>query len=138
MKMIDSSFSRSSGRRCPEGADEGEPSPGASRHPLPLGGRGRRHALYALVAVAALARLLLQVAALPPYAGLDEVWHVARLAFVRQEGRNPSVREKSTPRYLASSIAGDPAFPADFGHIGERWPEVVRTRNVLVDHAVDV
>ena len=94
--------------------------------------------LYTLVGVAALARLLLQVAALPPYAGLDEVWHVARLAFVRQEGRNPSVRENSTPRYLASSIAGDPAFPADFGHIGERWPEVVRTRNVLVDHAVDV
>src|SRR5437667_11892926 len=130
MKMIDSSFSRSSGRRCPEGADEGEPSPGASRHPLPLGGRGRRHALYALVALAALARLTMQVAALPPYAGLDEVWHVSRLAFVHAEGRNPNIRENSVPRYLASATAGDPAFPADFGHIGARWPEVVRARPV--------
>src|SRR2546423_14201927 len=88
----------------------------------------KRVLLYTLLTVAALARLIMQVAALPPYAGLDEVWHVARLAFVREEGRNPSVRENSTPRYLASSIANDPAFPADFGHIGERWPEVARAR----------
>src|SRR5688500_17205022 len=79
--------------------------------------------LYALVAVAALARLTLQVAALPPYAGLDEVWHVARLVFVLQEGRNPDIREHSVAQYLASSTAGDPAYPADFGHIGARWPE---------------
>src|SRR5437016_14012116 len=71
---------------------------------------GGRVLLYLLVAVAALARLTLHVAALPPYAGLDEVWHVARLAFVLQEGRNPDIRENSVPRYLASSIAGDPAF----------------------------
>src|SRR5947207_1526623 len=100
--------------------------------------KNKRVLFYALLTVAALARLTMQVAALPPYAGLDEVWHVSRLAFVRAEGRNPSVRENSTPRYLASSIANDPAFPADFGHIGERWPEVLRWRNVLVDHAVDV
>src|SRR5437764_1263101 len=98
----------------------------------------RRVLLYALVALAALARLTLQVAALPPYAGLDEVWHVARLAFVHAEGRNPDIRENSVPRYLASATAGDPAFPADFGHIGARWPEVVRARDVLVDHAVEV
>src|SRR5438874_13836070 len=114
--------------------------------PLPRSGRGWREApgegprilLYALLTVAALSRLTMQVAALPPYAGLDEVWHLSRLAFVREEGRNPSVRENSTPRYLASSIANDPAFPADFGHIGERWPDVVRSRNVLVDHGIDV
>jgi type IV secretory pathway VirB2 component (pilin) len=94
--------------------------------------------LYVLVGVAAAARLLLQVAALPPYAGLDEVWHVSRLAFVHAEGRNPNIRENSVPRSIASATAGDPAFPADFGHIGARWPEVVRARNVLVDHAVEV
>ena len=64
---------------------------------------GGRVLLYLLVAVAALARLTLHVAALPPYAGLDEVWHVARLSFVLQEGRNPDIRENSVPRYLASS-----------------------------------
>jgi hypothetical protein len=100
--------------------------------------KNERVSLYALVGLAALARLLLQVAALPPYAGLDEVWHVSRLAFVRAEGRNPDKVENSVPRYVASSIANDPAFPADFGHIAERWPEVVRTRAVLVDHAVEV
>src|SRR5947209_7904859 len=94
--------------------------------------------LYALVGVVAVVRLALQVAALPPYAGLDEVWHVARLAFVQQEGRNPNIRENSVPRYLASATAGDPAFPADFGHVGARWPEVVRRRAaVVLDHAVD-
>src|SRR5919206_568896 len=98
----------------------------------------RRIVLYALVGLAAGARLLLQVAALPPYAGLDEVWHVSRLAFVHAEGRNPDIRENSVPRYIASATAGDPAFPADFGHIGERWPKVVRARDVLVDHAAEV
>jgi hypothetical protein len=98
----------------------------------------RRVVLYVLVSVAAAARLLLQVAALPPYAGLDEVWHVSRLAFVHAEGRNPNIRENSVPRYIASATANDPAFPADFGHIGARWPEVVRARDVLVDHAVEV
>jgi hypothetical protein len=97
--------------------------------------KNKRVLLYALVAAAVLARLLLQVGALPPYAGLDEIWHVARLVFVLQEGREPNIRESSTPQYLASSIAGDPAYPADFGHIGERWPEVVRARPVVVDHA---
>jgi hypothetical protein len=100
--------------------------------------KNKRVLLYALVAIAALARLLLQVAALPPYAGLDEVWHVARLSFVHQEGRNPTIGESSVPRYLASSIANDPAFPADFGHIAERWPEVVRARPVVIDHAIEV
>src|SRR5437588_11887646 len=98
----------------------------------------KRVLLYALVSLAALARLLLQIAALPPYAGLDEVWHVSRLAFVRAEGRNPDIRENSVPRYIASGTAADPAFPADFGHIGARWPEVVRARDVLVDHAVEI
>ena len=120
-------------------SERSEESPAARRRSFALFGAqddGRRVLLYALVAVAALARLLLQVAALPPYAGLDEVWHVARLVFVLQEGRSPDIRESSVAQYLASATAGDPAYPADFGHIGARWPEVVRARPVLVDHAV--
>jgi hypothetical protein len=60
---------------------------------------------YALLVVCAGARLLLQMAALPPYAGLDEIYHVARLAFVRAEHRNPTTTEPSIPPYLMASIA---------------------------------
>ena len=59
---------------------------------------------YGLLIVCAAARLLLQMAALPPYAGLDEVYHVARLAFVRAEHRNPTTTELSIPPYLMESI----------------------------------
>jgi hypothetical protein len=92
--------------------------------------------LYVLLAIAAGARLLLHMAALPPYAGLDEIYHVSRLAFVLQEGRNPSIDEHSIPRYLASTMAGDPTRMPDFGGVGAKWPDVVKTRQVLVDHAV--
>jgi anti-sigma-K factor RskA len=93
-----------------------------------------RPILYALLTVAACARLLLQMAALPPYAGLDEVYHVARLAFVLQEGRSPDIRENSIPLYLASTMSEDPNRMADFADLGSRWPQIVRTRAVLVDH----
>ncbi len=92
--------------------------------------------LYLLLAIAAAARLLLQMSALPPYAGLDEIYHVSRLAFVLQEGRNPSIDEKSIPMYLASTMAGDPARMPDFGGVGPAWPQIVKTRRVLIDHAV--
>jgi hypothetical protein len=84
---------------------------------------------YALLIVCAGARLLLQMAALPPYAGLDEVYHVARLAFVRAEHRNPTTRERSIPPYLMESIEGSTptALPA-MAEAGERWPEVVESR----------
>src|SRR5438477_5214065 len=59
---------------------------------------------YALLIVCAAARLFLQMAAMPPYAGLDEVYHVARLAFVRAEHRNPTTTEASIPPYLMRSI----------------------------------
>jgi hypothetical protein len=65
----------------------------------------RRAILYLLLALAASARLLLAVAAMPPYAGLDERYHVARLAFVAHEHRQPSSRELSFPRYLAKVTA---------------------------------
>jgi hypothetical protein len=100
---------------------------------------------YALLIVCASARLLLQMAALPPYAGLDEVYHVARLAFVRAEHRNPTTTEVSIPPYLIASIeaaqpqrsAGvprpvDAAMPA-MGEAAENWPAIVAQRKIIVD-----
>jgi hypothetical protein len=54
---------------------------------------------------------------MPPYAGLDEVYHVARLAFVAHEHRQPASRELSFPRYLSTV--------PDFAHVGRWWPEAV-------------
>src|SRR5437763_6641947 len=95
---------------------------------------------YALLIVCATARLLLQMAALPPYAGLDEVYHVARLAFVRAEHRNPTTSEASVPPYLMRSIAagrngGDAAMPA-MGEAGEQWPAIVSRGNVVLDQPI--
>jgi hypothetical protein len=84
---------------------------------------------YVLLIVCAAARLLLQMAALPPYAGLDEVYHVARLAFVRAEHRNPSTTEVSIPPYLMNSIAGAQGAMPSMGEAGERWPDLVAARN---------
>ncbi|HXH41620.1 MAG TPA: hypothetical protein VNN08_23550 [Thermoanaerobaculia bacterium] len=83
---------------------------------------------YALLIVCAAARLLLQMAAMPPYAGLDEVYHVARLDFVRAEHRNPTTTEPSIPPYLMKSIAaahGSVAAMPAMGEAGERWPTIV-------------
>jgi hypothetical protein len=88
---------------------------------------------YALLIPCAALRLMLQMAALPPYAGLDESWHVARLAFVRAEGRQPMIGEKSIPPYVAASIAQRAGAMPSFCDNGPRWPEIVRTRPVLVD-----
>ena len=81
------------------------------------------------------ARLLLQMAALPPYAGLDEVYHVARLAFVRAEHRNPTTTEVSIPPYLMNSIATARDAMPSMGEAGERWPAIVAARNgrVIID-----
>ena len=84
-----------------------------------------RRALYALLIVAAAARLLLHIAAMPPYAGLDELYHVARLAFTAQEGRSPSTRETSIPPYLHKSILQRPDALPSFAEIGDRWPQVI-------------
>lgn len=84
----------------------------------------RTRALYALLIVAAAARLLLAVAAMPPYAGLDEAWHVARVAFVAREHRQPDITERSIPPYIGRAIRGE-ELPA-FGEMWKRWPEVVR------------
>src|SRR5256885_15964624 len=101
---------------------------------------------YALLIVCASARLLLQMAALPPYAGLDEVYHVARLAFVRAEHRNPTTTEASIPPYLMRSIeagsAGvprlhpvDAAMPA-MGEAGEQWPAIVARQPIIINRAL--
>jgi hypothetical protein len=115
---------------------------------------------YALLVVCAFARLLLQMAALPPYAGLDEVYHVARLAFVRAEHRNPTTTEVSIPPYLMNSIAAahanrsagvlagwpagvprlrpvEAALPA-MGESAEQWPQIVAARNghIIIDRSL--
>ena len=84
--------------------------------------------LLSLVFVAALSRLIMQAIAMPPYAGLDEAYHVARVWFVSHEGRNPSRSEPSIPGYLERSIAADDSAPWSFAALGARWPEAVARR----------
>ncbi|MBV9184399.1 MAG: hypothetical protein JO093_02215 [Acidobacteria bacterium] len=98
---------------------------------------------YALLIVCASARLLLQMAALPPYAGLDEVYHVARLAFVRAEHRNPTTSEPSIPPYLMRSIAEaardisrllpSDATTAAMGGPAVQWPGTVAREPMIVE-----
>jgi hypothetical protein len=64
----------------------------------------RRVVSYALLAAAATVRLLMQIDSMPPYAGLDELYHVARLAFVLEEHRNPTTTEPSVPAYLEATL----------------------------------
>jgi hypothetical protein len=63
-----------------------------------------RRVAYLLLIAAAAARLLVQLAAMPPYAGLDELYHVARLAFVLEEHRNPTTSEPSVPPDLEATL----------------------------------
>jgi hypothetical protein len=84
-----------------------------------------------LLLLGAAARILLAVAAMPPYAGLDEAWHVARVAFVAREHRQPSAAERSIPPYIGDSIRGT-HMPA-FGEMRARWPDVVRAQRPVVD-----
>jgi hypothetical protein len=63
-----------------------------------------RRVAYLLLIAAAAARLLVQVCAMPPYAGLDELYHVARLAFVLEEHRNPTTAEPSVPPDLEATL----------------------------------
>ena len=98
----------------------------------------QRIALYGFLTIAAAARIFLQIAAMPPYAGLDEIQHVARLVFVAQEHRNPTTREASIPPYLDASIHQRPDALPSFSQIGERWPEVVRSNpNVVIERRLN-
>lgn len=88
---------------------------------------------FTLLTVASVARLLLQMAVMPPYAGLDELFHVARLAFRCNEDRDPDPREKSFTPYLASTLWESPegvlpnrrTVMPSFALAGARWPEMV-------------
>jgi len=70
---------------------------------------------------------------MPPYAGLDEIFHVARLSFTASEHRQPGDGELSVPGYLASSVYESPkgiapnrpaVLPA-FALAGSEWPGMV-------------
>jgi hypothetical protein len=87
--------------------------------------------LWALLVVAASARLLLHAALMPPFAGLDEIYHVARLSFVEQEGRNPNDVEASVAPYVAHSIDGYPGALPAFSVRGEAWPRTARALKSL-------
>ena len=63
-----------------------------------------RRVAYLLLIATAATRLLIQAAAMPPYAGLDELYHVARLAFVAEEHRNPTASEASVPPDLEATL----------------------------------
>ncbi|MBW3564040.1 MAG: hypothetical protein KY459_04890 [Acidobacteria bacterium] len=80
---------------------------------------------FGLLILAAASRIMMQLAALPPYAGLDEIYHVARVAFVAEEGRNPTPDELSIPLYLQKSLAREPGWMPDFARAGAGWPELV-------------
>jgi hypothetical protein len=85
-----------------------------------------------LLMVVASARLLLQTAAMPPYAGLDELYHVAYLAFVAQERRAPKTHENSIPPYLYASLHQQPSALLCFSVIGERWPGVISANRDVI------
>ena len=90
---------------------------------------------WLLLALVAAARIHQQMAVMPPYAGLDEIYHVARLAFVREEDRQPSMTEPSVPAYLQASLNGAEDSLPVFGELRERWPDVVAARKDLLPAA---
>src|SRR5512135_1913941 len=63
----------------------------------------------------------MQMVAMPPYAGLDELYHVARLAFVLHEHRNPTTTELSVPRYLERTIEQKWDAVPSFAILQARW-----------------
>jgi len=90
-----------------------------------------RRAAYLLLTAAAAARLLVQVAAMPPYAGLDELYHVARLAFVRDEHRNPAMTEPSIPPDLEATLERKWDAVPSFALLQRDWHgPAVRDRSV--------
>lgn len=80
---------------------------------------------FTLLAIAGGARILLQLAATPPYAGLDEIYHVARVNFVLNEHRNPTAREPSVASYLHESLALEEGVLPDFVKAAPQWQKMV-------------
>ncbi len=79
-----------------------------------------------LLFIAGAGRVLMQIAAMPPYAGLDEIYHVARVNFVANEGRNPTAAEPSVARYIHASLGLEEGAQPDFVKAAPRWREMVR------------
>jgi len=73
---------------------------------------------------------VLQMAAMPPYAGLDEIYHVAYLSYVRTEHRPPRMGDPAVPRYLAASISGYTAALPPW--VNPSWPQIVALRHDLL------
>lgn len=84
-----------------------------------------RSVTWSLLVLAAAARLMLQVALMPPFAGLDEIYHAARISFVAEEGRNPSATEPSIGESFERSIQQQIGSIPAFGVIKMRWPQAV-------------
>jgi hypothetical protein len=94
----------------------------------PVDGRAAPRSWVVCLGIAAAARLLLQALAMPPYAGLDEAYHAARVAYVAEEGRQPVAHQPSVPLYLAKSMSGAPDAPPAFGTIVDGWPAQIAAR----------
>lgn len=62
---------------------------------------------------------------MPPYAGLDEIYHVARTVFVMSEGRNPTDVETSVPLFVHESLNEAPRALPDISDLREKWPAFV-------------
>src|SRR6266550_691051 len=89
----------------------------------------RNSSLYALLIVVAAARLSMQMVAMPPYAGLDELFHVARLAFVFQEHRNPTTTERSIPPYLDATLERKADAVPSFSVLQSEWRDAPPIRD---------
>jgi len=90
-----------------------------------------RRVAYLLLVAAASVRLLIQAAAMPPYAGLDELYHVARLAFVLEEHRNPTTTERSVPPDLEATLERKWDAVPSFALLQRDWhPRPLRDRAV--------
>jgi hypothetical protein len=65
---------------------------------------------------------------MPPYAGLDEGFHVARVSFVAAAGRQPSADEPSVARYFFDSFNALGDVPPSFGMVTGQWSRLLDRR----------
>lgn len=102
----------------------------------------RTSCVLVLILAAAGARLLLHLAEMPPYSGLDELYHVGRLEFEAQTNRGLRAEEPSLPRYLADAASDAPGAVAAFAERGSEWPSWLHrnrdgaTRDVMLTPAL--
>lgn len=65
---------------------------------------------------------------MPPYAGLDEGFHVARVSFVAASGHQPSADEPSVARYFSRSFNALGDAPPSFGMVKGGWARLLALR----------